>query len=83
MNDVADPEHRRRAARVREWLALLRDSDDLRSVGAYAPGNNPKLDKAIDRQDAIEALLCQSADTSCRFADAIGELHRVTDGVEP
>jgi FliI/YscN family ATPase len=83
MNDVADPEHRRRTARVREWLALLRDSDDLRSVGAYAPGNNPKLDKAIDRQDAIEALLCQPADTSCRFADAIGELHRVTDGVEP
>jgi flagellar biosynthesis/type III secretory pathway ATPase len=59
---------------VREWLALLRDSDDLRSVGAYAPGNNARLDAAIDRHDAIGALLCQSSDTSCRFADAIDEL---------
>jgi FliI/YscN family ATPase len=82
MNDVTDAEHRRRAARVREWLALLRDSDDLRSVGAYAPGNNARLDTAIARQDAIDTLLCQSSDTSCRFADAIDELRRVTDGAE-
>jgi FliI/YscN family ATPase len=82
MGEVVDAGHRRRAARVREWMALLRDSDDLRSVGAYAPGNNPRLDAAIDRQQAIDALLCQSADTSCRFADALDDLQRVTDGAE-
>jgi FliI/YscN family ATPase len=82
MGDVADADHRRRAARVREWLALLRDSDDLRSVGAYARGNNPQLDAALDRQAAVDALLCQASDTSCRFTDAIDELQRVTEGAE-
>ncbi len=82
MGDVSAAEHRQRAARVREWLSLLRDSDDLLSVGAYARGNNPRLDLALDRQRAIEALLCQPSDTSCRYADALDELQRVTDGAE-
>ena len=83
MSDVTDAEHRRRAALVREWLALLRDSDDLRSVGAYVHGHNPRLDAALDRQRAIEALLCQPSDTSCRFTDALDVLQRVTEGAEP
>jgi len=83
MSDVTDAEHRRRAARVREWLALLRDSEDLVSVGAYAHGHNPRLDAALDRQRSIDALLCQPSDTPCRFTDALDELQRVTEGAEP
>jgi len=82
MGDVSDAEHRRRAGLVREWLALLRDSEDLRSVGAYARGNNARLDAALDQQRAVEALLCQPSDTSCRFTDALNELQRVTEGAE-
>ena len=67
---------------MREWLALLRDSEDLRSVGAYARGNNARLDAALDRQSVVEALLCQPSDTSCRFTDALAELQRVTEGAE-
>ena len=39
---------------MREWLATLRDSEDLVSVGAYVAGSNPRIDTALARRDAIE-----------------------------
>ncbi|HET9369341.1 MAG TPA: FliI/YscN family ATPase [Vicinamibacterales bacterium] len=74
MPDVTTPDHRARAAQLRDWLALLRDNEDLVSVGAYAPGTNPRLDAALLKREAIQRFLCQSADTSGRLADAVAAL---------
>jgi len=59
---------------VREWMATLRDNEDLVSVGAYAAGSNPRIDAALAHRDAIGRFLCQPADTSVRLADAIRSL---------
>jgi FliI/YscN family ATPase len=74
MPAVTSPDHRLQAAAVREWLATLRDNEDLVSVGAYAAGSNPRIDAALARREAIARFLCQPADTSVRVADAIGGL---------
>ena len=74
MPDATDPAHRQRAGQVREWLSAIRDSEDLVSVGAYVEGSNPRVDEARRRRDAIEAFLCQSADTLCGFTDAVQQL---------
>ncbi|MFA5907812.1 MAG: FliI/YscN family ATPase [Vicinamibacterales bacterium] len=74
MPQVADAEHRGKAGQVREWLATLRDSDDLVSVGAYVRGSNARIDTALDRREAVSAFLCQPADTSDTLPDAIGAL---------
>ncbi len=74
MPDVTDAAHRQKAGAVREWLATLRDSDDLVSVGAYVAGSNPRIDTALARRDALSAFLCQPADTQCSFADAVAAL---------
>ena len=44
------------SAQVREWLATIRDSEDLVSVGAYVPGANPRLDQALERREALGQL---------------------------
>jgi FliI/YscN family ATPase len=74
MPDVTEPAHRKKAGQVREWMASIRDSEDLVSVGAYVPGSNPRIDEARARREAIEAFLCQSADTMCGFPDALAAL---------
>jgi FliI/YscN family ATPase len=74
MPQVTDGEHRRRAAQLREWLATLRDSDDLVSVGAYVKGSNPRIDAALERRDAIGAFLCQPSDMRIGLPDAISAL---------
>src|SRR5688572_410559 len=74
MPDVTGVSHRQRAAQVREWMATIRDTEDLVSVGAYVPGSNPKIDAARAKGDAIRAFLCQDADTLCGFPDALQSL---------
>ena len=63
---------------LREWLAVQRESQDLVSVGAYVAGSNPRLDEALARHDRVEAVLCQPADTTCGFADALEALRAAT-----
>jgi FliI/YscN family ATPase len=74
MPDVTDVEHRQKAGQVRQWLASLRDSEDLVSVGAYVAGSNPRIDAALERRETIAAFLCQDADTCCGFSDAVAAL---------
>ena len=74
MPDVTTPDHRAKAGVVRDWLATLRDNEDLVSVGAYVAGSNPRIDTALARRDALGRFLCQSADTAGRLTDAIGSL---------
>jgi FliI/YscN family ATPase len=75
MPDVTSADHRARAGAVREWLATLRDNEDLVSVGAYVPGSNPRIDAALARRDAIDRFLCQPADMGSRLSDALEALN--------
>jgi FliI/YscN family ATPase len=74
MPDVTTPEHRARAAAVRDWLATIRENEDLVSVGAYVAGSNPRIDLALAKREPVGRFLCQPADTGVRLADAITAL---------
>jgi flagellum-specific ATP synthase len=74
MPDVTTTDHRMKAGRVREWMATIRDNEDLVSVGAYVPGSNPRIDESLQRRGPIEDFLRQPADGLCSFSDSIGDL---------
>jgi flagellum-specific ATP synthase len=74
MPDVTIPAHRQKAGQVRQWLASLRDSEDLVSVGAYVAGTNPSLDAALERRRALEAFLCQRSDMCASYSDNLAAL---------
>lgn len=59
MSEVAGADALRRAARMRDDLAHLRDAEDLIRLGAYVPGASPELDQARARAGAIERFLRQ------------------------
>jgi FliI/YscN family ATPase len=62
MPDVTTVDHRLKAGQVRDWMATVRDSEDLVSVGAYVAGSNPRIDEALAKRGAIDAFLRQPAD---------------------
>ncbi len=74
MPQVTSAEHRVKAAQVREWLATVRENEDLVSVGAYVAGSNPRIDTAFGKRESVNRFLCQSADTSGRLTDAVEAL---------
>jgi flagellar biosynthesis/type III secretory pathway ATPase len=74
MPDVTHVTHRQKAGHVREWMATIRDSEDLVSVGAYVTGSNPRIDEARGKRESIDAFLCQDAGSLCSFTDAVAAL---------
>jgi len=69
MSLVADPEHQRAAARVRQVLAAYERNRDLIALGAYRPGSDLRTDEAIERIEDIEAFLRQSPKESPAFTE--------------
>jgi len=65
MVDVCRNEHIANANAIKELLAVYHDAEDLINIGAYAPGSNPGIDRAIamigditafQRQDVSEKV---------------------------
>ncbi len=79
MPDITTAEHRQAAQTVRELLAAYRDHEDLIAIGAYRKGTNPRVDRAIDLQEEIQAFLRQAVDERSTLEQAIQhvlQLHR-------
>jgi FliI/YscN family ATPase len=74
MPDVTRVEHRLKAGQVREWLAAIRETEDLVSVGAYVSGSNPRVDDALARRERIDGFLRQSAEAPCGFDATLAAL---------
>jgi FliI/YscN family ATPase len=74
MPAVTTVEHRLKAAQLREWLATLRDSEDLVSVGAYVKGSSPRIDTALEKRESIERFLVQRAEGTTSLEDAVASL---------
>ncbi len=47
---------------ARDLLSIYRKNEDLITVGAYKPGNNPKLDRAVQLHEKLMQFLKQSVE---------------------
>ena len=74
MPAVAGPEHREQAALLRRLMAVYARSEDLVRIGAYKPGSDSDLDRALQARGAMRAFMTQDAHEQIRFADC---LHRL------
>jgi type III secretion protein N (ATPase) len=74
MDAIATPAHREAASRLRSWLAALESHADLISVGAYQKGARPDVDRALEKQAAIESFLRQRPDEEAPFESTISRL---------
>jgi flagellum-specific ATP synthase len=56
---VTGPDQQRAATELRSLLAAFRDAKDLIEIGAYVPGTNPTVDRAVALKDASDGFLKQ------------------------
>ncbi|MCX6640549.1 MAG: flagellar protein export ATPase FliI [bacterium] len=59
MIEVVDKDHLQAARVLLENLAVYREAEDLVNIGAYVEGSNPKIDKALEKIEAITNFLKQ------------------------
>jgi flagellum-specific ATP synthase len=74
MPQVAAPEHREQAALVRKLLAVYARSEDLVRIGAYKPGADPDLDRALGARSALRAFMTQDAGEHVDFTGCLRQL---------
>ncbi len=74
MRDIVDRSHYDAARRLLELVARYRQSEDLVLLGAYKPGMNAVLDRAVDAQDAINGYLRQDIDQVASFTSSAQQL---------
>jgi flagellum-specific ATP synthase len=67
---ITDPAQKALATDLRTLLAAHRDARDLVDIGAYVPGANATLDRALDRWDDIVGFLRQDIGEVVPAADA-------------
>jgi flagellum-specific ATP synthase len=62
MPDIVNPEVMKMSNEIREIIASYQDAEDLITIGAYKPGQNPRVDRAVQRIEQVQQFLRQSTD---------------------
>ena len=78
-NRVAPPEQREAARKLREALAVYRQSEDLINLGAYVAGSNTQLDSAIRLRPLMLEFLRQEPEVSEPFTKTLSRLRELTE----
>ncbi|MDH5464630.1 MAG: EscN/YscN/HrcN family type III secretion system ATPase, partial [Thiovulaceae bacterium] len=79
MNDIISSEHNQAALRFRRLYSLLKENEMLIRIGAYQRGNDVELDLAMDKKDAMEDFIKQTATEKVELSDTIELLLALVD----
>lgn len=74
MPNIVSDEHLVASRVMRELLAVYSEAEDLINIGAYKEGSNPKIDKAIEKNDECVNYLRQGVHEKFDFEDIVGNL---------
>lgn len=77
MTSLIDEEHYRRVRTFKQMLASYQRNRDLISVGAYAAGSDPLLDKAMTLYPQMEAYLQQGIFERSGYDEACQQLQQL------
>jgi flagellum-specific ATP synthase len=75
MPAVTMPEHRAQASTVRRLLAAYARSEDLIRIGAYKPGTDEDLDRAMRAMPVLREFLEQRSDERVTMQDSVARLN--------
>jgi flagellum-specific ATP synthase len=71
MPAVTQPAHREHSALLRRLMAVYARSEDLVRIGAYKPGSDRDLDRALRARGAMRAFMTQDSREQVQFADSV------------
>jgi flagellum-specific ATP synthase len=77
MSSVVLSKHKEHAALLRKLMAVYARSEDLVRIGAYKPGADADLDRALNARAAVRAFVTQEAHERVRFPDCVRQLAAV------
>jgi flagellum-specific ATP synthase len=77
MSSVVPGEQMELARRLKRLCSLLEANRDIITIGAYRPGHDVELDRAVTLRPMIEQFLCQDIGTAASFAVGLKALAEI------
>jgi flagellum-specific ATP synthase len=77
MNDITSKDHQESARAFKQLYSLYRQNQDLINVGAYEPGNDERIDAAIQAIPELERFLRQDMNTPVSQEASLSELEEL------
>jgi len=74
MTDIVEKQHQKAAGEFKKLLANYINSEDLINIGAYQPGSNPDVDRALSKIDELNNYLRQGIDEKVGFKESLTRL---------
>ena len=81
MPAVTVPGHREKAALVRKLMAAYARSEDLVRIGAYKPGADLDLDRALRARQVLRTFMTQEASERVSLAACVERLGVLAEGI--
>ena len=77
---VTTPQQRALGGELRQLLAAEAEAKDLIEIGAYVPGTNPLVDRAVALEEPVRGFLTQSMDEQSVAAESWQQLAGLLHG---
>lgn len=82
MTDVVDEQHLQNSQDITRLIAIYRDIEDLVNIGAYAAGNNPEHDLAVQSNTVICDFLRQGMHEGIGYSQAVSQLQELVSQIK-
>lgn len=79
MKDITTPRHRAAARAIIESLSTYQRAEDVITLGAYKPGSNARVDRAMGSIEAINTYLQQEPSEAAPLSASVDALVKVAD----
>ncbi len=79
MREVVSPEHVELAGKLKELVAVYRESEDLVNLGAYTRGTNPLIDEAIMKMPSVNVFLKQGITEYTSMEDTVAIMRTIAN----
>jgi len=80
-SDLASPEQKLAATKLREAMATYHRTQDLIQLGAYVSGSNPKVDAAVRVRQNMEDFLKQAPDAKVTLPETLARMENLANQV--
>ena len=82
MPNIVERKHMNMSNKIKDVLAVYKESEDLINIGAYKRGSNRKVDMAIELIDDIKEFLIQDTSKSYTFEETNNLLSDISKKLE-
>lgn len=77
MPNIVNDEHKNNANEFKNIMSVYKDAEDLINIGAYVKGSSSRIDRSLEKIDAIESFLKQGVDEKVEMEEVLSELKNI------